>query len=62
MIASVLPYLFVIQHIVTGEMFDVHSTRFKYYHDDSVEVNDELVDHISLQGVTLVVQSIIGIV
>ncbi|KAE9276605.1 hypothetical protein PR003_g29016 [Phytophthora rubi] len=52
------PYSFCIQHLVTGAEMDVHASRLKFYADDSLEVNEELLEHISAQGIILAVEKL----
>ncbi|GMF20844.1 unnamed protein product [Phytophthora fragariaefolia] len=46
---------FRVQHLVTGEELYVHASRLKMYADDSLEVNAELLEHISAQSNVLAV-------
>ncbi|KAF1317462.1 hypothetical protein FI667_g14764, partial [Globisporangium splendens] len=48
-----LPHSFVIEHLITKSKFDVHGSRLKFYADASMNVNEELIEHISTQGVVL---------
>ena len=43
-------WVFVIKHVVSGKEYTVHSTRLKFYHDRSLNVSHELIDHVSNQG------------
>jgi hypothetical protein len=49
---------FRVQHLVTGDELDVHASRLKMYADDSLEVTDELLEHISAQGIVLAVDKL----
>ncbi|POM73773.1 LOW QUALITY PROTEIN: Hypothetical protein PHPALM_9350 [Phytophthora palmivora] len=44
---------FRVEHLVPGEELDVHASRFKFYSDGSLDVTDELLEHISSQGIVL---------
>ncbi len=46
-------YSYRIQHLLTGEEKDVHASRLKFYADEHLEVSEELLDHISMQGIKL---------
>jgi transposase InsO family protein len=43
-------YVYVIEHLLTGDKRIVHCTRLKYYEDKSLHVSEELKSHISQQG------------
>ncbi|KAG3117840.1 hypothetical protein PI124_g4277 [Phytophthora idaei] len=49
---------FRVQHLVTGEELDVHASRLKLDVDDSLDVTDELLEHISSQGIMLAVDNV----
>ncbi|KAE9002974.1 hypothetical protein PR003_g16189 [Phytophthora rubi] len=49
---------FRVQHLVTGDEQDVHASRLKMYADDSLEVTEELLDHVASQGILLAVDSL----
>ncbi|KAE9028490.1 hypothetical protein PR003_g12363 [Phytophthora rubi] len=49
---------FRVQHLVTGDEADVHASRLKMYADDSLEVTDELLEHVSVQGIVLAVDKL----
>ncbi|KAG4062025.1 hypothetical protein PC123_g3134 [Phytophthora cactorum] len=44
---------FRVQHLVTREELDVHASRLNLYADDSLEVTDELLEHVAVQGILL---------
>ncbi|KAG3238990.1 hypothetical protein PI124_g16066 [Phytophthora idaei] len=44
---------FRVKHLVTGDEQDVHASRLKFYADQDLEVNEELLEHISAQGILL---------
>ncbi|KAG2899461.1 hypothetical protein PC129_g17093 [Phytophthora cactorum] len=48
---------FCVQHLVTGEELDVHASRLKLY-VDSLDVIDELLEHVSSQGIVLAVDNV----
>eukprot|EP00644_Phytophthora_capsici_P001888 jgi/Phyca11/108056/e_gw1.14.809.1 len=39
---------------------DVHPSRLKLYADDSLNVTEELLDHVASQGTLLAVEAIVG--
>lgn len=51
---------FRVQHLVTGDEMDVHASRLKMYADESLEVTDELLEHVSSQGIVLSVDKLKG--
>ncbi|EGZ13048.1 hypothetical protein PHYSODRAFT_512116 [Phytophthora sojae] len=46
---------FRVQHLVTGAEADVHSSRLKFYADESFEVTEEIREHVAAQGIVLTV-------
>ncbi|KAG3181270.1 hypothetical protein PC128_g15221 [Phytophthora cactorum] len=49
---------FRVKHVVTGDELDVHASRLKFYADQYLEVNEELLEHISAQGILLMVDKL----
>ncbi|KAL4093150.1 hypothetical protein PRIC1_012137 [Phytophthora ramorum] len=49
---------FLIQHLITGAELDVHASRLKFYADASLDVTEELLEHISAQGIVLAVEKL----
>lgn len=49
---------FRVQHLVTGDEVDVHASRLKMYADSSLNVTDELLEHVAAQGIILAVDSL----
>ncbi|POM65947.1 LOW QUALITY PROTEIN: Hypothetical protein PHPALM_18268 [Phytophthora palmivora] len=49
---------FMIQQLVTGDELDVHASRLKMYADSSLDVTDELLEHVSSQGIVLAVNKL----
>ncbi|TYZ69491.1 hypothetical protein PybrP1_001835 [[Pythium] brassicae (nom. inval.)] len=47
------PHTFLIEHLITEETHDVHGSRLKMYADSSLDVNEELIQHVSTQGILL---------
>ncbi|POM77632.1 Chromodomain containing hypothetical protein [Phytophthora palmivora] len=52
-------YYFTVEHLVNGSTMDVHPSRLKFYADNSLDVSDELLDHIASQGTLLAVEAIV---
>ncbi|OWZ14903.1 hypothetical protein PHMEG_00011537 [Phytophthora megakarya] len=50
---------FRVKHLVTGTEHDVHSSRLKFYADDSFEVTEEIREHVAAQGIMLTVAELI---
>ena len=51
-------YSFRVRHLVTGVESDVHSSRLKFYADDSFDVTEEIREHVAAQGIILGVTEI----
>ncbi|OWY98193.1 hypothetical protein PHMEG_00031098 [Phytophthora megakarya] len=52
-------YYFTVKHLVNGSTIDVHPSRLKLYADESLNVNEELLDHVAVQGTLLAVETIV---
>ncbi|POM57759.1 Chromodomain containing hypothetical protein, partial [Phytophthora palmivora] len=52
-------YYFTVEHLVNGSTMNVHPSRLKFYADNSLDVSDELLDHIASQGTLLAVEAIV---
>ncbi|KAF0761210.1 hypothetical protein AaE_003463, partial [Aphanomyces astaci] len=50
----------VLEHLVTHELREAHASRVKLYAEDSFEVTEEILEHVSEQGIMLKVKSIGG--
>ncbi|KAE9220733.1 hypothetical protein PF004_g13246 [Phytophthora fragariae] len=46
---------YLIQHLIMGAELDVHASRMQFYADASLDVTEQLVEHISSQGVVLAI-------
>ncbi|GMF43906.1 unnamed protein product [Phytophthora fragariaefolia] len=51
-------YSFAIEHLITGDVFEVHGSRLKFYDDASLEVDEEILEHVAKQGIVLGVERI----
>uniref|UniRef100_H3H8F2 Chromo domain-containing protein n=1 Tax=Phytophthora ramorum TaxID=164328 RepID=H3H8F2_PHYRM len=51
---------FRVQHLVTGDELDVHASRLKMYADEDFEVTDELLEHVSAQGIVQAVDKLVS--
>uniref|UniRef100_H3H597 Integrase catalytic domain-containing protein n=1 Tax=Phytophthora ramorum TaxID=164328 RepID=H3H597_PHYRM len=49
---------FRVQHLVTEDELDVHASRLKFYADSSLNVTDELLEHVASQGIILAVNEL----
>lgn len=47
---------FRIPHLLNGDERDVHASRLKFYSDSSLDVSEEIREHIASQGIILVVK------
>ncbi|GMF31526.1 unnamed protein product [Phytophthora fragariaefolia] len=50
---------FRVQHLVAGDELGVHASRLKMYADSSLNVTDELLEHVSAQGILLAVDELL---
>ena len=50
---------FTIEHLVTRNYMCVHASRLKFYHDASLNVTQELIDHVGNQGELLAIDSLL---
>ncbi|KAF0727840.1 hypothetical protein Ae201684P_004627 [Aphanomyces euteiches] len=57
-VTQVNEYSLEIEHLLTKERRQVHMSRVKLYAEESFEVTEELLEHISEQGIMLKVSSI----
>jgi len=48
---------FEVQHVVTGKTVKVHASRLKYYDDASLQMREDLIDHVASQGQMLDVEA-----
>ena len=60
-VATISAKVYTIEHLLTGQTRDVHSTRLRFYSDKSLNVTQELKEHISSQGFDYVVDSFVGL-
>ncbi|POM64696.1 Hypothetical protein PHPALM_19741 [Phytophthora palmivora] len=58
-ITDVLSQSFMVQHLLTGDVFEVHGSRLKHYSDATLDVTEELRQHIGNQGIVLGVRAIV---
>ncbi|KAE8908896.1 hypothetical protein PF003_g6792 [Phytophthora fragariae] len=49
---------FLIQHLITGAELDVHASILKFYADASLDVTEDLREHISSQGIVLAIEKL----
>jgi transposase InsO family protein len=54
-------YVYVIEHLITGEKKEVHCTRLRFYSDKGLKVTEEIYSHINTQGMIYAVNCINGI-
>ena len=50
---------FTIEHLVTRNRMCVHASRLKFYHDASLNVTQEMIDHVGSQGELLKVEALL---
>ncbi|KAE8969903.1 hypothetical protein PR003_g28562, partial [Phytophthora rubi] len=51
-------FSFMIEHLLTGDTLGVHGSRLKFFDDASMEVNEEILEHVSKQGIVMAVEQI----
>ncbi|ETP28616.1 hypothetical protein F442_22109, partial [Phytophthora nicotianae P10297] len=49
---------FRVRNLISGKESDVHASRLKFYADKSLNVNEELLEHVASQGIVLKVDGI----
>jgi transposase InsO family protein len=59
-VTEALPHSFLVQHLLTGDKYDVHGSRLKFYRDADLNVSAEIREHVSNQGLVLGVRAIVG--
>ncbi|OWZ12192.1 LOW QUALITY PROTEIN: hypothetical protein PHMEG_00014683 [Phytophthora megakarya] len=52
-------YYFTVKHLVNGITMNVHPSHLKFYADDSLDVSEELLDHVASQGTLVAVKPIV---
>ncbi|KAJ0408407.1 hypothetical protein ATCC90586_009182 [Pythium insidiosum] len=57
-VTEALPYSFMVCHLITGEVFEVHEYRLKFYDNASFEVTNEVLEHVGKQGIVTAVREI----
>jgi len=57
-VTEAYPRSFKVKHLVSGQEIEVHSSRLKFFADSSLEVTEQLLEHISSQGIILDVNAI----
>ena len=59
-VSQVLEYSFIIEHLITGKEVNVHGSRLKFYADASLNISDEILEHVGTQGVQLAVRELLS--
>ncbi|KAF0728716.1 hypothetical protein AaE_009428 [Aphanomyces astaci] len=59
-VKSVGEFSVVLEHLLTHEEREAHTSRVKMYAEASFEVTEEILEHVSEQGIILKVKSIAG--
>jgi hypothetical protein len=57
-VTEAFPRSFKVKHLVSGQETEVHSSRLKFFADSSLEVTEQLLEHIGSQGIILDVNAI----
>ncbi|OWY95221.1 LOW QUALITY PROTEIN: hypothetical protein PHMEG_00034835 [Phytophthora megakarya] len=50
---------FKVRYLVTGEETDVHASRLKFYADSSLQITEEIREHVAAQGQILAVEELL---
>ncbi|OWZ00832.1 hypothetical protein PHMEG_00027894 [Phytophthora megakarya] len=50
----------MVHHLLSGKEYEVHGSRLKFFEDSSLNVNEELVEHVANQELVLGVAAIVG--
>ncbi|KAE9052848.1 hypothetical protein PR001_g144 [Phytophthora rubi] len=50
----------MVQNLLNGKKYEVHGSWLKFFQDSSLNVSDELVEHVANQGIVLGVDAIVG--
>ncbi|ETP33057.1 hypothetical protein F442_18351, partial [Phytophthora nicotianae P10297] len=51
-------HYFRVSHLVTGDELDVHPSRLKFYADSSLDVTEEILEHVAAQGIILAISEL----
>ncbi|GMF20134.1 unnamed protein product [Phytophthora fragariaefolia] len=54
------PHSFMVQNLLNGKEYEVHDSRLKFIQALSLNVSEELVEHVANQGIVLGVDAIVG--
>ncbi|KAJ0391006.1 hypothetical protein P43SY_011949 [Pythium insidiosum] len=57
-VVEALEYSYKIEHLLTGDVVEVHGSRLKFYDDASLDLTDEIHEHIAKQGIVMGVEEI----
>ncbi|POM69604.1 Hypothetical protein PHPALM_14096 [Phytophthora palmivora] len=57
---SRLSHSFMIDHLLTGDEYEVHGSRFKHYCDSDLGSTAEIREHVASQGIVLGVRGFVG--
>ncbi|KAE9347273.1 hypothetical protein PF008_g7885 [Phytophthora fragariae] len=59
-VIDALSHSFIIEHLITKARHDVHGSRLKFYADSSLDITEEMMQHVSNQGLLLNVERFCG--
>ncbi|GMF42754.1 unnamed protein product [Phytophthora fragariaefolia] len=51
--------VFEVKHLVTGEKLEVHASRLKFFADKDLEITEELLEHVTADGIILRVRELV---
>ena len=57
MVETVSEHVYVIEHLVTHKHTRTHASRLRYYHEQSLEVTEELLEQVNRQGFTYEIEA-----
>jgi hypothetical protein len=59
-VQEALPHSFLIKHLLSGDVYDIHASRLKFYYDPDLNVTAEIRQHIGQQGIILEVRDVVN--
>jgi hypothetical protein len=59
-VLEALSHSYVIGHVLTGDEYEVHGSRLKFYHEADLDETAELRQHVANQGHVLGVRDIVA--
>jgi hypothetical protein len=57
-VTKALEYSYKIEHLLTGDVVEVHGSRLKFFEDRSLNMTDEIYEHVAKQVIVMGVEEI----